>query len=178
MMAAATTKHKSYKQKEQPSMTKLHTTKNSRSGASGARALITAGSLAITIGGWAALTRANVVPIDTSAPAPAIAISVPRPSTDLKLAPQLLPTIIPAAPPPPDLAIAPAPIIPAALLRDTAPVAARAAAPRPQAAAPVAAEPAAPAPPLAAAPLPSVETPPLRAVSAPPAPVARTRSSK
>jgi len=166
-------------------MSKLHSAKKSPAGAPGAKALITAASLAITLGGWAAFTRANRDTIDTASPAPAIAITLPRPSTDLKLAPQLLPTIVPVSPPPPDLAIARPPVIPAALLSDSAPVAAQAAAPQPRAAAPAVAQPAAPAAPLpapvqlpAAAPLPAVNAPPLRAVSAPPQPVARTRSSK
>ncbi len=165
-------------------MTKSHSAKKSSTGAPGARALITAASLAITLGGWAAFTRATVDTTDTASPAPAIAIVVPRPSTDLKLAPQLLPTIVPAPPLPPELVIAHAPVISAALLSGSAPVAARPAAPRPQAAA--LAQPAAPAPVAppaavqlpAAAPLPAVDAPPLRAVSAPPQPVARTRSSK
>jgi hypothetical protein len=157
-------------------MTKLHSAKKSPAGAPGARALITAASLAITLGGWAAFTRANA---DTADPAS------PEPSTDLKLAPQLLPTIVPAPPLPPKLAIAHPPVLSAALLNDSASVTARAAAAQPLAAAPAAAQPAAPAaaPPVAvqlpaAAPLPAVNAPPLRAVSAPPRPVARTRSSK
>jgi hypothetical protein len=163
-------------------MTKSQPPKKSPAGAPGARALITAASLAITLGGWATLTRANIDTTDNASPAPAI--TLPRPSTDLKFAPQLLPTIVPAPPPSPKLAIGRPPAISAALLSASAPVAARVAAPRQQAAAPVAAQPAAapPAPPAdvqlpAAAPLPAVNAPPLRAVS-PPAPVARTRSSK
>jgi hypothetical protein len=158
-------------------MTKSHTAKKSPASAPGTKALITAASLALTLGGWAAYTRA---PADTAGPAGpplAIAITLSRPSTELKLAPQLLPTIIPALPLPPKLAIARPPIIPAALLNDSAPVFAPAAAPRPQAAAPFA-QPAAPAPePPAAVQLPA-GAPLLRAVSAPPQPVARTRSSK
>jgi hypothetical protein len=156
-------------------MSKLHSAKKSPAGAPGAKALITTASLAITLGGWAAFTRANGDTIDTASPASAIAL--PRPSTDLKLAPQLLPTIVPAPPPPPDLAIAHPPLIPAALLSDSAPVAAQAAAPRPRADAPAVAQPAAPAAPPAAIQLPAVNAPPLRTVSAPPQPVARTRSS-
>jgi hypothetical protein len=166
-------------------MTKLHSAKKSPAGAPGARALITAASLAITLGGWAAFTRANADTADSASPEPAVAIALPRPSTDLKLAPQLLPTIVPAPPLPPKLAIAHPPVLSAALLNDSASVTARAAAAQPLAAAPAAAQPAAPAaaPPVAvqlpaAAPLPAVNAPPLRAVSAPPRPVARTRSSK
>jgi hypothetical protein len=165
-------------------MHQLPSTKKSPAGAPGARALITAASLAITLGGWAAFTRANVDTTDSADPAPAIAIALSRPSTDLKFAPQLLPTIVPAPPLPPKLAIGHPPVLSAALLSDSAPLPARAAAPPPQAAAPAAAQPDAPvAPPAAAqlpaaAPLPAVNAPPLRAVSPPPPPVARTRSSK
>ena len=162
-------------------MNKLHSAKKSPAGAPGAKALITAASLAITLGGWAAFTRANMNTAETANPAPAITIALPRPSTDLKLAPQLLPTIIPAPPLPPKLVIAHPPVISAELLNDSAPVAAQAAAPPPRAAAPAAAQPA--EPPAAvqlpvAAPLPAVNAPPLRTVGAPPQPVARTRSSK
>src|SRR5689334_14327541 len=97
-------------------MTKSHSTKKSPAGAPGARALITAASLAITLGGWAAFTRANADTVDPASPAPAIAIALPRPSTDLKLAPQLLPTLVPAPPLPPKLTIARPPVIPAALI--------------------------------------------------------------
>ena len=160
-------------------MSKLHSAKKSPAGAPGAKALITAASLAITLGGWVAFTRANRDTIDTASPAPAIAIALPRPSTDHTLAPQLLPTIVPALPLPPKLAIARPPVIPAALLSDSAPVAAGAAAPQPRAAAPAVAQPDAPAAQLPApVQLPAVSAPPLRAVSAPPQPVARTRSSK
>ncbi|MEO7913725.1 MAG: hypothetical protein ABIV47_29075 [Roseiflexaceae bacterium] len=166
-------------------MAKSQSLKKPPTGAPGARALITAASLAITLGGWATFIRANIDTTDTASPTPAIAIALPRPSTDLKFAPQLLPTIVPAPPLPPKPKIGRPPVISAALLSDSAPVAARVAAPRQQAAAPVAAQPAAspPEPPAAiqlpaAAPLPAVNAPPLRAVSPPPAPVARTRSSK
>jgi hypothetical protein len=159
-------------------MMKSPSPKKSRAGAPGTKALLTAASLAITLGGWAAFTRANGEAADVASAPPAIVITLPRPRTDLKLAPQLLPTIIPAPPPPPQLALSHPPVLSAALLSDSAPVAA-------QAAAPVAAQPAAaaPEPPAAiqlpaAAPLPVVDAPPLRAVSPPPAPVARTRSSK
>jgi hypothetical protein len=159
-------------------MTKAQSSKKLPTSAPGTKALITAASLAITLGGWAAFTRANRDTIDTASPAPAIAITLPRPSTDLKLAPQLLPTIVPAPPPPPDLAIAHPPVIPAALLSDSAPVAAPPAAQQPRAADPAAAQPDAPATSPATIQLPAVDAPPLRAVSAPPQPVARTRSSK
>src|SRR5690348_9163597 len=98
-------------------MTRPNTVKKHPGGAPGAKILITTASLAITLGGWAAFTRANVETADTASPPPAaLALELPRPSTDLKLAPQLLPTIVPAAPPPPQRAIARAPVIPAALL--------------------------------------------------------------
>jgi hypothetical protein len=144
-------------------MNKLSSTKKSPAGAPGAKALITATSLAITLGGWAAFTRANG---DTASPPSAITV---RPSTDLMLAPQLLPTIVPAPPLPPKLAIAHPPVIPATLLSDSAPIAGQAAAP-PQAADPLAELP-------AAVQLPVVSAPALRAVSPPP-PVAQTRSSR
>src|SRR5690242_16670294 len=143
-------------------MTKSH--KKSPAGAPGAKALITAASLALMLGGWAAYTQATADTADPTEPPQSITSALSRPSTDLKLAPQLLPTIVPTPPLPPKLTIARAPVIPAALLSDRAPVAARAAAPRPQPAAPVT-QPAAPAPPAAvqlpaAAPLPAVSAPP------------------
>jgi hypothetical protein len=159
-------------------MTKSHLAKKSPTGAPGAKALITAASFAITLGGWAAFTRANPDTTDTAPPAPVIAIGLPRPTTDLKLGSQLLPTIVPAPPLPPKLAIAQPPDISAALLSDSAPGAAHAAAPPPRVDAAAAAQPAAPAPPPAAIQLPAVSAPPLRTISAPPQPVARTRSSK
>jgi hypothetical protein len=161
-------------------MTKSRPIKKSTVKGPGVKALITATSLAVTLGGWAAFTRAQADATDTASPDPAIALMPVRPSTDLALAAPLLPTLVPQPQTPPRLAIDHPPAIPAALLNARPPtvrqVVARQPAPaaaEPQAA-PAAAEPA-PAPP----PLPAVSAPPLRVVSAPPpAHVAKTRSSR
>jgi hypothetical protein len=147
-------------------MNKLSSTRKSPAGAPGAKALITATSLAITLGGWAAFTRANGDTAGPANPPPAIIV---RPSTELMLAPQLLPTIVPAPPLPPKLAITHPPVILATLLSDSAPIDGQAVVPLPQAATPVAELP-------AAVQLPIASAPPLRAVSPPP--VAQTRSSR
>jgi hypothetical protein len=68
-------------------------------GAPGIKALITAVSLAATLGGWAALADTQIETIDPASSPPARALAPQRPSIDLTLAP--LPTIVP----PPNIAI-------------------------------------------------------------------------
>jgi hypothetical protein len=145
-------------------MTKSKATNKRPAGAPGAKILITATSLAITLGGWAAFARANTATSDPASSAPEVAIALPGSATGLGLAPALLPTLVPAPALPPNLIIARPPAISAELLNGSVPAAAQArTVPAPAAAAPVAELPAAA---------------PLRAVIAPPQPVARTRSSK
>jgi hypothetical protein len=133
-------------------MTTSRSPKKSAAGAPGARALITAASLAITLGGWAAFTRTSSETAATAGPAP-VALALARPADSLDLGLQPLPTIVPP-PQPPSLAIDRPPAVPADRLGSAAP-----AEPQPQ------------------APIPAVSAP-LRVVGAPPQPVARTRSSR
>jgi hypothetical protein len=151
-------------------MTKPRHTGRRASGAPGVKALITAASLAATLGGWAALTHTQPEAADNASLPPPSPLAALRPATDIALGP--LPTVVPL-PPPPKLAIDRSPALSAALLSAQAPALARPAAqqqPVPQAPAAAVAQPADAQPALAA--------PPLRAVSAPPKPVARTRSSR
>jgi periplasmic protein TonB len=152
-------------------MTKPRHTHSRTSRAPGVKALITAASLAATLGGWATLTHTQPEAADSPSELPVSALMSPRSPADLTLEPLLLPTIVPL-PPPPKIVIDRPPAISAALLSAQAPQLARPAAqqPAPQAPAPAAAQPA------AIEPVPA--TPPLRVVSAPPQPVARTRSSR
>jgi hypothetical protein len=141
----------------------------------GMKALITTASLAVTLGGWAALALARPQPPAAEVPiAEPVAIQAPAAGFELSLAP--LPTIAAAPPPPPEIVVPTPP--PAAIRRPARqpviqpviqPVAPQPAA-EPQ---PVAAPPPAPA----AEPAPAVAAP-LRVVSAPPRPVTRTRSSR
>jgi hypothetical protein len=146
-------------------MTKSPPRRRRASAAPDIKALITATSLAVTIGGWAVFARSQAESADTAGQPVAVAIAPMRPSTDLQLEPRPLPTIVPPPQPPPKIAIDRPPPIPAALL-SSRPAAVAQAAP-PQAPAPA-------APP----PLPAASVPQLRVVSAPPQPVAKTRSSR
>ena len=166
-------------------MTKLQPVKSSGKGAPGVKALVTAASLAVTIGGWAVLARSEPAPAETPTEVPSAVAFEPRPASDFALPPLLLPTVMPPPPSAPELAIASPPHISADLLNGgahpmSAPVE-RPAAPAPVAqpvAAPAAQPAVAPAAPVAAPqPLP-VASAPLRSVSAPPKPVTRTRSSR
>ena len=80
-------------------MTKSRPTQQRAIGAAGVKALITAASLAATLGGWAVLTHTPSETSDTASPPPANALAPLRPSTDLTFDP--LPTIVP----PPNIAI-------------------------------------------------------------------------
>jgi hypothetical protein len=134
---------------QQPAIAQTRATTRLAPDALGMKALITATSLAVTLGGWAVL-----------------AIERPTPPSAAGFEPSMapLPTIVAPPPPPPKIEV------------DSPP--ARAGQPVPRRSTnqavtrkPAAALPAPAAPALAA-------PPPLRVVSAPPKPVARTRSSR
>jgi hypothetical protein len=73
-------------------MTQPRPTKQRTHGTSGAKALITAASLALTIGGWAGLAHTRAAP--GAGEPPAVAVTTDRPWAELGLDP--LPTIVPA----------------------------------------------------------------------------------
>jgi hypothetical protein len=152
-------------------MTPSRTTKRLTSGAPGMKALITATSLAVTLGGWAMLALEQSETAPSAAETLAVESAAIQPmasSFELSLAP--IPTI--AAPPAPPKIVVNNP--PVADVKPAAHGSIQAAAR--QAAAPAAAPEAAPA--AAPQPAPAAPLPPLRAVSAPPKPVARTHSSR
>ena len=167
-------------------MNELRPKKRVARGAPGVKALITATSVAVTLGGWALLTRAQP-PLADVAPEPSpitIVTAQPAPDVGLELGP--IPALVmPPPPKPPKIVIDRPPAIPAdlpaarrpAVAHPAAAVALAVPAPAPDAPAPapqpVVVQPAAPPPPL-----PVVNQPPLRTVSAPPKPAARTRSSR
>jgi hypothetical protein len=125
------------------------------------KALITAASLAATLGGWATLAIEQAA-TTTSVEAPSADVSVAdRPAAEITLNLPLLPTIAAPPPPPPRIVVERSSV---ATGRPAAPAAAQ---PVP------AAQPIAPA----AQPAPAANLP-LRVVSAPPQPVARTHSSR
>src|SRR5690349_13941585 len=97
-------------------MTKSRSTKKGSAKRPGVKTLITATSLAVTIGGWAALARSQAELADTASSDSPIALGPARPATDIWLAAPLLPTIVPPPQAPPRLEIEQPPVIPAALL--------------------------------------------------------------
>lgn len=140
-----------------------HPVKRPAAGAPGVKALITAASLALTVGGWAALARTQPTPEEAAPgiPVPTAGITIQQPAASFSLDMPALPTLAPL-PSVPEIAVARPPDISADLL----------AAPAAQVV-----QPAVPAAPAAAQPLPAVSAPALRVVSVP-RPVARTRSSR
>ena len=157
-------------------MPSSHATKRLTPDALGMKTLITTTSLAVTLCGWAVLAAERPqAPVEEAPIADAVAIQPPLSEFQLNLA--LLPTIVPAPPPPPTIVIdtpQPAARVPSVARRPVIQVAA----PSSPAAQPVApALPAAqPAPAVQQAP--AVSQPLLRVVSAPPKPVTRTHSSR
>ena len=142
-------------------MPQSRATKRLAAGAPGMKALITAASLAATLGGWATLAIEQA-PTTAGVEAPLADFSVAdRPAAEITLNLAPLPTIAAPPPPPPSIVIERPSI---ATGRPAAPAAAQ---PVPMA------QPVAPA----AQPAPAVNLP-LRVVSAPPNPITRTRSSR
>jgi len=152
-------------------MPQSRTTKRLARDALGIKALITTTSLAVTLGGWAALAVEHAQTPSSEAPiADRVALNVPASSLELNLAP--LPTIVQAAPPPPKVVVANPPSVADKQNGARRPVIQIVSQPIVEPSPAAAPQPAPAAPPLA------VSLPPLRVVSAPPKPVARTRSSR
>ena len=150
-------------------MSQSRPTKRLAAGAPGMKALITAASLAATLGGWATLaTEQAPATADVEAPSADVSV-VERPAAEITLNLPPLPTIA-APPPPPPRIVVERPLV--ATGRPIAPATGRPPAPAAAQPVPVAAPPA-----PAAQPAPAVNLP-LRVVSAPPKPVTRTHSSR
>src|SRR5690242_12727681 len=159
---------------QQPAIAQSRATKRLAPDALGMKALITATSLAVTLGGWAVLTieRPKTPAVVESPAVDTSAVQPSAPTFELSLAP--MPTIVAPPPPPPEIVIdtpPPAPVARPAARRSSGQIVARpAAVPQPAAESQPApgSEPAV-APQPAVEPAPAVQQP-LRVVSAPPKP--------